>query len=123
MSTENWEAGVLGLVGAADYRPVKPRVLAKRLGITEDEKSDFKRLIKKLVKRGKLAYGANHLIAGAPAVASASPPPNDGQQGDGQQGDGQPAAEKPAPPKSKHSGTTVTGTFRRCREASASCAL
>jgi ribonuclease R len=50
------------------YQPVKPRVIARRLGIEGDDKVIFKRVLKRLVKRGKLSYGPNHLIE-----ASASP--------------------------------------------------
>ncbi len=50
------------------YQPVKPRVIARKLGIEGDDKVIFKRVLKRLVKRGKLSYGPNHLIE-----ASASP--------------------------------------------------
>ena len=37
-------------------------MLAKQLGVPSDDAQAFKRLIKKLVKRGLLLYGSNHLI-------------------------------------------------------------
>ena len=53
------------------YKPVKPRVLAKQLSLdTDEEKSELKRAIKKLVKLGQLSYGANHLV-GLPAARGA----------------------------------------------------
>src|SRR5262245_5080832 len=50
-----------------NYRPVKPRVIAKKLGQTEDL-AEFKRALRQLIKEGRVAYGANHLVAppGAP---------------------------------------------------------
>lgn len=53
---------LLGLVNASAYRPVKPRVLAKMLDLTADERVELKRTIKKLVKSGQLVFGANHLV-------------------------------------------------------------
>lgn len=93
MTRDDWESAILVRVRADDYKPVKPRVLAKQLGIVgDDDLVDFKRLVKKLVKRGKLAYGANHLLA---AVGSTG-------------GDRGKAASKPQ-------GTCVTGIFRRAQ--------
>ncbi|MBL9083769.1 MAG: ribonuclease R [Planctomycetales bacterium] len=53
-----------------NYRPVKPRVIAKKLGLSEVETRELRRLVKKLVRRGQIVYGANHLIG----PASAPPP-------------------------------------------------
>ncbi len=53
-----------------NYRPVKPRVVAKKLGLSEVETREMRRLVKKLVRRGLVVYGANHLIG----PASAPPP-------------------------------------------------
>jgi ribonuclease R len=58
-------------VTAADYRPVKPRVIARQLQLDEAETAQLKRVLKRLVKQGKLAYGSNHLVM-APAGATAS---------------------------------------------------
>ncbi|HEX3871574.1 MAG TPA: VacB/RNase II family 3'-5' exoribonuclease, partial [Pirellulales bacterium] len=102
MSIENWEEGILALVNAPDYRPAKPRVLAKKLGVAEDEKSDFKRFIKKLVKRGKLAYGANHLISMGGGETTTAAPAGDGNA-------------KHEGHRNKYPGTTITGTFRRAQ--------
>ncbi len=45
------------------YQPVKPKVIARKLGLeTADEKKALKRAIKELVKRGKLTYGSSHLV-------------------------------------------------------------
>jgi ribonuclease R len=45
-----------------EYRPVKPRVIAKQLRLGEDETVELKRVIKRLVKAGQLAWGPKHLI-------------------------------------------------------------
>jgi ribonuclease R len=67
MPSDNLEKRVLQLVKQPSYKPVKPRVIAKALDISEDDTRDLKRTIKKLVKLGQLSYGANHLV-GPPAA-------------------------------------------------------
>lgn len=53
---------ILSHVNAANYRPVKPKVIAKQLGFENADVSRLKRTIKQLVKEGKLAYGPSHLV-------------------------------------------------------------
>ena len=65
MSDQDLERLVLRHVSRANYRPVKPRVIAKQLGISESQHQDLKRTIKQLAKRGDLRYGKNHLVEGA----------------------------------------------------------
>lgn len=66
MSTSELESQILETVQAPGYKPIKPRAIAKLLNLDEDGVHELKRLVKKLVKRGQLAYGANHLVAPAP---------------------------------------------------------
>ena len=56
------ESRILDHVNQPNYQPVKPRVIAKKLGIAADNLADFKRVLKRLVKQGRLAYGASHLV-------------------------------------------------------------
>ncbi len=56
------ENRILLHVGHANYRPVKPRVIAKKIGVGEDQLPQFKRALKQLVKRGLLAFGASHMV-------------------------------------------------------------
>jgi ribonuclease R len=51
---------------------VKPRGIAKQLRLGEDEASDLKRLLKRLVKSGQVAYAANHLICPVSGPAKAT---------------------------------------------------
>src|SRR5690606_15711935 len=48
----------------------KPRAIAKKLKLDEEQVRELKRAIKRLVKLGQIAYGANHLVG--PAVAPKS---------------------------------------------------
>ena len=59
---------LLEYVTQPNYRPVKPRVIAKKLKLDETQTSQLKRELKRLVKQGKLAYGSNHLVQ--PAFAA-----------------------------------------------------
>jgi ribonuclease R len=65
---ENLEDTILEYCRRPEYKPVKPRVIAKKLGLDDDGARDLKRAIKQLVKRGALGYGANHLVTVAGVV-------------------------------------------------------
>ena len=56
---------VLAHIQATDYRPVKPRVILKQLGLNADHRSDLKRVLKRLVQQGQVAYGPDHLVLSA----------------------------------------------------------
>jgi ribonuclease R len=62
MSQHDLESRILQHVHAANYQPVKPRVIARQLNLSDDGVRDLRRAIKKLVKKGKLAFGVNHLV-------------------------------------------------------------
>ncbi|MCO6046733.1 ribonuclease R [Aeoliella sp. ICT_H6.2] len=45
------------------YKPIKPVVIAERLGLIEEDRiKAVRRTIKKMVKAGELEYGPNHLV-------------------------------------------------------------
>jgi ribonuclease R len=67
MSEENLETIVLRHVLRENYQPVKPRVIAKQLKLDAEGVDELKRIIKRLVKRGQLAYGAKHIVHRGPA--------------------------------------------------------
>ncbi len=67
-SERDLEREVLALVGQNGFRPQKPRALAKKLGLDDDGARQLKRAIKRLVKRGRIVWGANHLVQAAPSV-------------------------------------------------------
>lgn len=53
---------IVKLVTQEGYRPVKPRVIFKRLALDQAVKSDFKRAMKSLVKDGLVQWGTQHLV-------------------------------------------------------------
>ncbi len=65
MDEQKLEQKILDHVNRSNYRPVKPRVIVKQLRLSDDLTADAKKVIKRLVRRGRLAYAANHLITAA----------------------------------------------------------
>ena len=63
---------ILQFVNQPGYRPMKPRIIAQRLGLTKDEAADLKKAVKRLVRDGQLQYAANHLVLPI-LVAEAAP--------------------------------------------------
>ncbi|MDZ4818058.1 MAG: ribonuclease R [Planctomycetota bacterium] len=53
---------ILAHVHRPDYRPLKPRGIAKQLKLSEDRHREVKKAVKLLVKHGHLKYGENHLV-------------------------------------------------------------
>lgn len=87
-NSEDLQARLLEYVMRPGYQPVKPRVIAKKLGLSKELVPQVRQAVKRLVKQGKVAYGSKHLVK--PAFGTASTP--------------------------KHSSAPkniVTGTFRR----------
>ncbi len=62
------ERRILEHVGRPGYQPVKPRVIAKKLGLPVDQRGLVRRIVKKLVRRNQVVYGSNHLVY--PVVAT-----------------------------------------------------
>jgi ribonuclease R len=122
MTPDQWEEALLEFVHRPNYKPVKPRVIAKNLSISADELPDFKRLVKKFVKRGLLVYGANHLLrpgttdaraVGRPAQSSASPSP--AATIDPSASESPQKKEPKGKAAAKHQGLHITGVFRRAQ--------
>ena len=40
-----------------NYHPVKPRVIAKQMGLPKERYAEVKQAVKRLTKQGRLAYG------------------------------------------------------------------
>lgn len=74
MNLTDLELLLLKHVKSAGYRPVKPRVITRQLGLPAARKPDVRKAIKRLAKHGLIRYGANHLVetggARAPAAAA-----------------------------------------------------
>ncbi len=62
MPTQEMPQRVLDHVNRDEYKPVKPRTIAKQLNLPEDDLRELKKVIKRLVKNGQLRYGPKHLV-------------------------------------------------------------
>jgi ribonuclease R len=63
---------ILELVSSDSYKPVKPAVMAKKLGLAEDRVRDIKKTIKQMIKSGEIAWGPSHLIFAAKGATKAA---------------------------------------------------
>ena len=68
MKESEIEQLVLQYVSRPGYEPVKPRILARNLNVPKELRDDLKKIVKRLVKEGRLSYGRNHhVVAGSGA--------------------------------------------------------
>jgi len=65
---KNLENAILRLVESPGYQPVKPRVITQRLNLAKDQAVDVRKIVKRLVREGRLSYSANHLVGPASAA-------------------------------------------------------
>src|SRR5262245_35306210 len=55
---------ILHHVSKPDYRPVKPKVLARQLGIADEDYNEFRRALKEIFKQGQIEFGPGHSVRG-----------------------------------------------------------
>ena len=55
------EKSILSLTQSANYRPLKPKAIAKKLGFLGEERA-VKKALKRLIKKGLEAWGPKHLV-------------------------------------------------------------
>ncbi len=137
MEIEALKQTVLAHVLAPNYRPVKPRVIAKQLKLTEDDHPALKTVLRKLIKEGQLTYGTHHLVGpgNPPKPQSAERPAPQPPAFGGRMGPPGPAKMRPKvkqdppervairPPRTAAADNTpsgphgkqVTGLFRRAQ--------
>ncbi len=64
---------LLEIVNAPNYRPQKPKGLLRLMGFAPEDKSVLRRIVKKMVAAGELAYGESHYIRPAVGPKKARP--------------------------------------------------
>ena len=74
---------ILSVVNHADYLPVKPKQIAKRLGLVGDAAENVRKTVKRMVREGALAYGSNHLVLPVARADAPAPSPLVGRAGEG----------------------------------------
>jgi ribonuclease R len=56
------EEQILAAVARKNYQPLKPKALARRMGLPSSEYADFRRSLRNLVKEGRVEFGKNHTV-------------------------------------------------------------
>ncbi|MCC6125844.1 MAG: ribonuclease R [Pirellulales bacterium] len=65
------QQSILQFVHQPGYRPMKPRIIARNLGVPKEQAADVKKAVKRMVRQGQLQYGSNHLVLPILAAADA----------------------------------------------------
>jgi ribonuclease R len=53
---------ILGAVSRKTYEPLKPKALARKLGVPQKQYGDFRRCLRELLKQGRVEIGKNHTV-------------------------------------------------------------
>jgi len=107
---------ILRLVHSPDYQPVKPKVIAKQLGVPKERAREVRKAIKRLAREGKISYGDKHLVKRPKPAAEEAAEPAEAIEAvaTGEPKDEQDAREpKHAKSPGKADRSLVTGEFRR----------
>src|SRR5437773_6496576 len=56
------ESQILAALSRKSYHPLKPKALARKLGVTASTYGDFRRVLRDLVKQGRAEMGKNHTV-------------------------------------------------------------
>jgi ribonuclease R len=53
---------IVAALSARGYSPVKPKALARRLGLTTEQYAHFRKTVRDLVQQGRVEFGSNHTL-------------------------------------------------------------
>src|SRR5262245_27909433 len=56
------EEKIAAALARKNYAPMTAKELAKRLGVTKPQASDFRRALRNLVRQGRIEFGRNHTL-------------------------------------------------------------
>src|SRR5260370_19088924 len=56
------EEQILAALQRKNYQPIKPKALARRLGVSAAQYADFRRALKTLIRHGRAEMGKNHAV-------------------------------------------------------------
>ena len=113
MSPHELQSAIVDLVNRPDYQPVKPRVIAKRLGLPKEEAADVRRAVKRLTRQGLVSYAANHIVRPVDKPSPPAPLP----EGEGSYAAADLPPEVPRKRKrSEHARSRIVGVFHRTQK-------
>jgi ribonuclease R len=53
---------ILAAVGRKSYEPLKPKALARKLGVPQKLYGEFRKVLRELVRQGRVQFGKNHVV-------------------------------------------------------------
>src|SRR5271163_4079370 len=59
---DNFAEQILAAVAKKGYEPLKPKALARKLGVPPDRYNEYRHALRELIKQGRVEKGKNHLI-------------------------------------------------------------
>ena len=62
----NLEDLILSALARKSYEPLKPKALARKLGVPAPQYADFRRALRSLLQHGRIEIGKNHTVRPAP---------------------------------------------------------
>lgn len=64
------EQQILAALARKNYQPLKPKALAKQLGVSGGKYDEFRKTLRDLVKQGRVQLGKSHTVRAAPAAGT-----------------------------------------------------
>src|SRR5947209_10222663 len=61
---------ILAALARRNYQPLKPKALARQLGVAGGRYDEFRKVLRDLVKQGRVQFGTNHTVRPAPAAGT-----------------------------------------------------
>ena len=80
MDAHELQTAIVELVNRPNYQPVKPRILAKKLGLPKEKATEVRRAVKRLVRQGLVSYASNHIVRPAEAKPALPGPQPEGER-------------------------------------------
>ncbi|HEY7328595.1 MAG TPA: ribonuclease R [Gemmataceae bacterium] len=62
----HFEEQILAAISRRNYEPLKPKALARRIGVTAPQYGDFRRALRSLHREGRIDMGKNHTVKPKP---------------------------------------------------------
>jgi len=66
----DWTSQILSILSERGYQPLKPKQLAKKLGVVENDYPQFRKTLKSLIQEGRIDLGKNNVLRAADQFGS-----------------------------------------------------
>src|SRR5260370_33730749 len=58
----NLESQILAAISAKGYVPIKPKALARKLGVNSSQYAGFRKVLREMLQQGRAELGRNHVV-------------------------------------------------------------